>query len=968
MVNTDRRPILGREWIRQLNIQFEDISYITEKKYIQLHKILHKYPTIFNKDMGKIKNLQARLKVKDNIQPIFFKARQVPYALLQKVEDELNLLVSEGILVKVNNSSWATPIVPIVKSNGKIRICGDFKTTINPSLIIDEHPLPSIENLFSSMAGGDKFSKLDLKQAYLQLEVRPEDREFLTLSTHKGLYQCTRLMYGIASAPAIYQREIENILRDIEGVSVFLDDIRITAPDDQTHYKRLEQVLSRLESYNIRVNYEKCCFMENKIEYCGYTIDKNGIHKSKQKIEAIQNAKIPTNKSEVRALVGLINYYGRFLQNLSNTLHPLYNLLKDGVHFVWNTNCQKAFDAVKKEIVSERVLAHFDPKLPIILATDASPYAVGAVISHVYSDGTERPIQFASQTLTTVQQKYAQMDKEAYSIIFGIKRFYYYLYGRKFILYTDNKPLLHILTPSKQLSMLTTTRMQHYALYLQNFQYEIKYKNTKLHSNADAMSRLPVNTKGEAMYDEPDSFEIFQIETLPVTLKELARETMQDKSFTKLMFALRHGKSLNKSDRFNVNQTEFTLQQDCLFRLQTAVIPQTLRKRILKELHISHPGIIKMKQLARSYCWWPNISYDIENEVKNCVQCNKFKNNPTKVQIHPWERTSKPFERVHVDFAGPFMNSYFFILVDSYTRWPEIHEVKNMTSKPTISLLRKIFSTFGVPSVLVSDNGPTFVSYEFRKFLQENGIIHKLSAPYHPATNGLAERYVQTFKNALRTMCGKEREINKNLAQFLLHYRKTPHSVTGVSPSSLMFGREIRSRLDLLKPLENANSNVDFKVKTFKEGERASVRDYLQNNKWEFGRIQKRLGKLHYVVKLDDTRTWKRHVDQIRAIGEHTPITINKNFVTALPVESPTIPDIQSSIPNSNACITTPAKQSPGRNSTELNANLGVHPPNSSPVQITAAEVPAPVASDTCTLRRSNRSRKPPERLTYQCN
>jgi len=254
-----------------------------------------------------------------------------------------------------------------------------------------------------------------------------------------------------------------------------------------------------------------------------FIIDKHGIHKTKAKIEAIQNASVPTNKTQVRAFVGLVNYYSRFLENLSEILHPIYNLLKDSVPFNWSKACQRAFDAVKKEIGSDKVLAHFDPTLPLILATDASPYAVGAVLSHIYPDGLERPIQFASQTLTEVQQKYAQIDKEAYAIIFGIKKFYYYLYGRLFTLLVDNQPLVQILSPEKSLSKLTTTRMQHYALFLQRFSYTIKYKNTKNHSNADAMSRLPIKSTSDSL----DQFEICQIETLPITLSDGTRNSQR---------------------------------------------------------------------------------------------------------------------------------------------------------------------------------------------------------------------------------------------------------------------------------------------------------------------------------------------------------------------------------------------------------------------------------------------------------
>lgn len=178
----------------------------------------------------------------------------------------------------VDASEWATPIVVVPKKNGDVRICGDYKVTINPALVIDEHPLPTIDELFSKMAGGTKFSKIDLSKAYLQLSVHPSDRHLLTLSTHKGLYQPTRLMFGVASAPAKWQRLMEQLLCDIPGVSVFLDDIKITAPDDESHVSRIHEVLKRLEKYNMRVNLEKSEFLKECITYCGYVINKDGIN------------------------------------------------------------------------------------------------------------------------------------------------------------------------------------------------------------------------------------------------------------------------------------------------------------------------------------------------------------------------------------------------------------------------------------------------------------------------------------------------------------------------------------------------------------------------------------------------------------------------------------------------------------------------------------------------------------------
>jgi hypothetical protein len=458
--------------------------------------------------------------------------------------------------------------------------------------------------------------------------VAQKDREMLTLSTTKGLFQPTRLMYGISSAPAIWQRFMEQILGGIKGVTVFLDDIKITGSNDQEHLQILERVLEVLQKYNIRLNLEKCQFFQDSISYCGYIINANGIRKMSEKIEAINGMPRPTNKDEVRAFVGFVNYYGRFFPNLSTIIYPLNNLLKNNVTFNWNNSCEKSFQYVKKEIQSERVLVHFNNDSPLILAVDASPVGVGAVLSHKMPDGSEKPIQYASKTLNNTQQKYAQIDREAYALIFGIKKFHQY--GRKFDLITDNKPVSQIFSPQKSLPLLTLSRMQHYAIFLQDYNYNIIYRSTNLHSNADAISRLPIKAEDDSVMDEIDFMKINLIEMMPITVEELGNATIHDSTVKELIHGLRTGKTVNAKDRFGIDQTEFSLLQNCLMRGIRAYIPKSLRGKILDELHSSHFGISRTKNLARSFCWWLGIDSDIETMIQSCTQCihDKILQNP----------------------------------------------------------------------------------------------------------------------------------------------------------------------------------------------------------------------------------------------------------------------------------------------------------------------------------------------------
>lgn len=349
----------------------------------------------------------------------------------------------------------------------------------------------------------------------------------LTLNTHRGLYRPKRLMYGIASAPAIWQRQMETILQGIPGVSVFLDDIKITGPNEQIHLQRLEEVLKRLQDRNKRLNKGKCIFFARQINYCGYTIDEHGIHKMRDKMDAIANMRRPNNK-EVISFEGLVNYYGRFMRDLSTILYPLTNLHKNDVPFKWKKQQEKVFQKVKEDIQFNECLVHYSPELPLLLATDASPYGVGAVLSHVYPDGTERPIQFASQTLNKVQQRYMHVDKEAYAIMFAVKKLFQYLYGRQFTLVTDNQAITKILGEHKGIPVMSALRMQHYATYLQGFDYKIRFRKASDNANAGTFSRLPLDEQDTTqLFEESDTIEINQIETLPLSVKELSNSRCQ---------------------------------------------------------------------------------------------------------------------------------------------------------------------------------------------------------------------------------------------------------------------------------------------------------------------------------------------------------------------------------------------------------------------------------------------------------
>ena len=842
-------------------------SKVTSDKCFSLLK--EKFPEVFQEGIGVLKGIKAHLFLQDGASPVFCKSRNIPYALQKGVRDELDRLERDGIISRVESSLWATPIVPVVKADGSIRVCGDFKTTVNPQLKPDDYPIPRVEDLFGSLAKGQRFSKIDLSQAYLHMEVAESDREILTLNTPKGLFRLNRLPFGIKTAPAIWQRAMEQILQGIPGICALLDDVRVTGENDDEHLSRLLLIFERLQKFGLRVNVKKCVFFADELEFCGHVIDRNGLHTSKSKIQAIMEAPVPENVSQLRAFLGTVNYYCRFLANLASILNPLYELLKDGQSWIWSSKCEQAFCKVKEILCSDNVLAHFDPELPIVLTCDASQYGLGAVISHIMADGAERPIAFGSRTLSATERNYSQIDKEALGIVWGVKKFYYYLAGRRFKLITDHKPLLAIFGPKKNLPVLMATRLLHYAIFLQSFNYDIEYKPSKAIANADGLSRLPLKSEDLANYDVAFCFQLSQIEQVCITAADLAKATRADPQLSTILNRLHEGLSIDHL--VQCNAAEFSIHEGCLMKGIRVVIPMQYRVQVLDLLHEGHFGMVKMKSLARSYVWWPGIDQDIEKKVRSCSDCLDELRMPPKTDLHHWEPCTRPWQRIHIDFAGPFQNSMFLIVIDAYSKWPEVIQMNSITSSKTIESLSNIFARYGLPQVLVSDNGPQLTSREFSNFLALNGIRHIRTAPFHPASNGQAERFVQTLKKGLRSNSSSKLPLFRRLNLFLFHYRRAPHALTKKSPAELFLGRALRSSLDVLKPREADAISVQIPSSTkFHVGDSVLARCYSGAHKWLAGTVLKSVGSCHYSVQVG-REVWKRHLNQLRRSDRTVP-------------------------------------------------------------------------------------------------
>uniref|UniRef100_A0A8C9TGR2 Gypsy retrotransposon integrase-like protein 1 n=1 Tax=Scleropages formosus TaxID=113540 RepID=A0A8C9TGR2_SCLFO len=860
--------LTGRDWISHLNLDWSRINKVTSETVEQL---CDRYSSVFQPNLGMLKGISAKLHVVKEAVPKFCKPRTVPYALRDSVEQELCKLEAEGVISPVSYSEWAAPIVYIPKKDNSVRICADYKVTSNPWLEVEQYPLPRTQDLFAKLSGGQRFTKLDLSQAYQQVPLEENSKRYLTINTPKGLYTYNRLPYGVASAPAIFQKIMDQVLQGMDGVICCLD-ILITGSDTEKHMTALEGVLKRLQAYNLRVRREKCSFFQSSVSYLGHVIDMEGIHPMKEKTDAVERAAVPTNVTELRSFLALLNYYGKFIPNLSTIIQPMTELLHKDVNWEWSKKCQAAFENAKKYLMSHQVLIHFNAELPLVLACDASPVGVGAVLSHRMHDGGESPIAFASRMLTKTERNYSQIEKEALGLVFGVMKFHDYLFGRQFTLVTDHKPLLKILGPKTGIPMLAAARMQRWSLILSAYKYEIQYKRSEQHGNADALSRLPMNDDN-AIRSNP-VYKVSYLEELPVTANQIAQETEADSVLKRVKEHVMCGWPKHISEEvlkpYFSKKFELSVENGCLLWGYRVVIPEKLHDRLLAELHDSHWGMVKMKLLARSFFWWPALDMDIENVVSQYDVCQQQRSMPAPVPVHTWKWSSGPWERIHLDFAEDHQQ-LFLIVMDAYARWPEIVPMQSTTSAKTIEVLRHLFAAYGLPQEVVTDNGPQFTSREFEQFLLLNGVKHTESPAYHPASNGLAERLVQNLKRTLaknRAVGGKT--LQHCVANFLYNYRNMPHSTTHKTPGELFLKRSVRTRLSLIRPrfsqalncASPAKTEEPCRVRTFTVGQHVLVKNYRGGEKWLHGIISKVLGPVTYMVDVNGNCV-KRHVNQM---------------------------------------------------------------------------------------------------------
>ncbi|XP_028165312.1 uncharacterized protein K02A2.6-like [Ostrinia furnacalis] len=790
---------------------------------------------------------ECHITTSPEVQPKVDAPRKVPFALHQKLQQELEKLEKMDVIVKVTEpTEWVSSLVLIEKKNGQLRVCLDPRN-LNKAIKRTHYPIPSVDMVRAKVAGAKFYSTLDASSGFWMCKLSDKSSYLTTFNTPFGRYRFKRLPFGVNCAPEYFHRVMTEIFGDIPGVAVYSDDILVSGKTKMEHNDRLNMVFNRAKEFNVKFNKEKCTFAKESIKYLGHIFSADGITADPDKVRAIKDMPSPTCLKDLQRFLGMLNYLSPFIKNMAGETEVLRQLLKKSTDWQWTANHEATFCRLKQLICKVPVLSHFNVRDPIVLQSDASSSAVGAVLLQ-----NQHPVYYASKTLTDSQKRMAQIEKELYSIVFACIKFHQFIYGQTVTVETDHAPLI---TLFKKPLVEVPTRLQRMMLKIQPYSLNVVYKKGSHMYIADTLSRAALpETSSDELDDDIVVHVNLLIKSLPVSserLEWLVKGTNEDESLQILKKYCKEGWPSSKSqvhkDLHEYWQYRFDLhtENDLIFRSNSIVIPKKLRPDILKIIHSGHLGIERSKAFARGHVFWPFMSTDIKNIVQSCHTCLSHRSSNAPEPLIPHDVTLLPWEKVGVDFMD-YRSRKYIVVQDYYSNFIELMSVASTNAKTVIVSLKSIFSRHGIPIELFSDNGPPFNSAEFKNFVFEWGIHHNTSSPYVPRSNGLVESGVKICKRLLT----KSEESGTDPYLALLQFRNTPRGNLP-SPAQLLMSRSLRTQLPTVtKNLKPKTVKFQEYVKT-KEENKKKMKDYYDRKTRTLPELQE--GDKVYFKKMPDT-------------------------------------------------------------------------------------------------------------------
>lgn len=802
VIENGRQSLLGKDTAIKLNVL---------RLGLNVNKVEELAP------FPKWKNIVVKLAIDTNVTPVQQPVRRIPVALEEKVILKLEDGVKADIIEPVvGPSRWISPIVLAFKENGDIRMCIDMRRA-NRAILRENYPLPTFETFMTKLKGAKYFTRLDLKNAYHQIELHEDSREITTFITPRGLFRYKRLLFGVNSAPEIFQRLLEEMLSPCPNAMNYIDDVIIFAQTEEQHDIVVKEVLKIFRENNVLLNNDKCIWKTNKLTFLGHILSSEGIEADPEKVETIMGFRDPKNKEELRSFLGLVTYVGKFIPDLANHTDPLRRLLKTDVKFNWTSDMKNSFDYLKQLLAKIPKLSYFDPTKSTRLIADASPVALGAVLLQ-FDGNNPQIISFASKSLSDVEKRYSQTEKESLALVWSVEKYYYYLAGLEFELVTDHKPLEAIFKPTSK----PPARIERWLLRLQAFKFKVVYKAGK-ENIADSLSRL-CRVNNPSSFDWKGDQNILHVVSMStpsaLSITEISDKSCMDEDIVDAVMCLNKNSWTDATTNcFFPFRYELSYLGNILLRGSKIVIPTALRSKVLELSHEGHPGESVMKRRLRSKVWWPLIDREAEKYVKSCKDCLLVSQPtpPPPMDRHPFPEG--PWLTLASDLLGPLPNGqYVLVFIDYFSRYMEFKLIRTISSQVIINSMREIFCRLGYPKCIRTDNGRQYISSEFNQYCKENDIQQILTPAYWPQANGEVENMNKSIVKRLKIAHMNGLNLLEELQKFVHMYNVTPHSITGEAPTKLMFNRIIRDKIpsiDDLKdiPVESAEKDQDCLLK-----------------------------------------------------------------------------------------------------------------------------------------------------------
>lgn len=766
--------------------------------------------------------------------PIRLRPHRLPLAKRQAAEELIQSMAANGV-IEPADGPWAAPVV-MVRKDGGWRPCVDYRR-LNEVTKKDSYPLPRIDDALDHVAGSQWFSSLDLRSGYWQVELAPEARPKTAFTIGQGLWQFTVMPFGLCNAPATFEQLMERVLKDIPRSQcvVYLDDLLVHAKDFDTALMNLREVLLAIRRAGLRLNPAKCNLLAKETTFLGHVVNGKGVATDPAKVAAVAEWPQPTNAKELQSFLGLASYYRRFVRGFATVAAPLHRLTNQGCRFEWDEACSAAFHQLKEALVRAPVLAYPDPLRPFIVDTDASGVGVGAVLSQVGEAG-ERVVAYYSCSLNQPARNYCVTRRELLAVVMAVRRFRPYLLGNKFTLRTDHASLTWLLNfkqPEGQVAR--------WLEILQEYDFVIQHRPGHQHTNADALSRRPCMAEAcrychrQEGRDQgpPLAAAVCPVdpvrETEPFSREQLKQHQGADLALVEVRRWLEAGQcpdwSAVSSGGMELKVLHslwgnLELHEGLLYRRWRAprggqdrlqlLVPRSLRPEVLHWVHgaagAGHYGNSKTVRRLRRRFYWPGCRQDAELHVHCCDSCTAHKG-PSQRSWGPLQQylVGAPMERVGVDILGPFPitetgNRYVLVAMDYFTKWPEAYAVPDQSATTAAKcLVEEMFARFGVPSELHSDQGRNFESRLFQEVCQRLGVRKTRTTPLHPQSDGLVERFNRTLATQLAILTSRhQRDWDQHLPLALWSYRTAVQESSQCTPAMLMFGRELRTPVDLV--------------------------------------------------------------------------------------------------------------------------------------------------------------------------